>query len=83
MSTTRHPSSMAVTSLVSNVIKSIWVEKRAGTLYFSKGVLSAVTEKTVTLSVLDGPTMDFSPKTVLMKERNSSEFLDWAFIDLF
>ena len=37
---------MAMAYLVSEMTKSIWVEKRAGTLYFSKGVLSSVTEKT-------------------------------------
>ena len=53
---------MAMASLVFEMTKSIWVEKRAGTLYFSKGVLSPVSEDIVTSSVLDGSTIEFSPE---------------------
>jgi hypothetical protein len=53
---------MAMASFVFGMTRSIWVEKRAGTLYFSKGVLTSVSEDPVTLSILDGSTMDFSPE---------------------
>jgi hypothetical protein len=53
---------MAMASLVSDMMKSIWVEKRAGTLYFSKGVLPSVSGDPLTLSILKGSTMDFSPE---------------------
>jgi hypothetical protein len=41
--------------------KSIWVEKRTLTLYFSKGILSSAAEKKVALSILNDSTREFPP----------------------
>jgi hypothetical protein len=54
------PSDINETSFISGDTESIWVEKRALTLYFSNGVSPLVTENPSTLAVLDGGTEGFS-----------------------